>query len=205
MEKLNADLKRDLYFKAHYVIKQEKIKKYLTEKEIISHEGVSFWGGITGQNNLQLERLRNVKLRIELAQAEIAPEKNNYEILDTLVDINACALSEFSGKLVGDMKTLYDSIRDNYCDETITDERINLLTNEKFQKEESFLPVIHEEKIKGIFGSRKAQIAFYRVENKKLEDLIVKERGKIQFETFSSEMYQKIIPTVKSVKKDENP
>ena len=201
MENINMDLKRDLYFKAHNVIKHEKIRKYLTEKEIISHEGVSFWGGITGQNNLQYERLRNVKLRIELAQAEKAPEKTNYEIIDTLVDMNKCALSEFSGQLVGEIKSLYENIKNNYCDESITDEKINLLTNERVQKEESFLPVIHEQKVKGVFGSRRSQIAFYRIENKKLEELIVSQRGKMQFETFSSDLYQKIIPQAKTVKK----
>lgn len=200
MENLNADLKRDLYYKAHDVIKNEKIKKYLTEKEIISHEGVSFWGGITGQNNLQFEKLRNVKLRIELAQTTKVPNKNTYEIIDTLVDINACALSEFSGNLVGEMKELYDEIKNNYCDENISEEKINLLTREKIGNEESFLPVIHKEKVKGIFGDRKTQIAFYRIENRKLQDLIIQERGKIQLETFSSELYTTIIPTAKTVK-----
>ena len=80
----------------------------------------------------------------------------------------------------------------------ITDDYIQELSCEKANKSESFLPIVHEEKKKGIFGATKAQIAFYRIENKKLEDLIIKERGKIQFETFSSNEYTVIVPSDKA-------
>ena len=92
------------------------------------------------------------------------------------------------------MKELYDEIKNNYCDEKITDEYINKLACEKSNKVESYLPVVHQEKKKGIFADIKAQIAFYKLENKKLEDLIVKARGKMQFETFSSKEYTVIVP-----------
>ena len=44
--------------------------------------------------------------------------------------------------------------------------------------------VIHQEKPKGIFGDTKMQTEFYKIENKRLENQIILERGKSQFGTF---------------------
>lgn len=205
MKEINAETKRELYIKAKQIVKNAKIHKYLTEKDIISEEGVSFLGYFTGRNNLQYERIRNIKLRIELAHTEKIEEKNDYNIVDTLVYLNSIALDEFCGKLTPEMKNLYDDIRINYCDDNITDEYIYRLSCRKANKEEKFLPIVHEEKLSGSFFSRKNQIKFYKIENQKLENLIVKERGKMQFETFSAKPYEIIKPVEKTIKKVEKP
>lgn len=54
----------ELYFKVQNVIKYAKIDKYIKDQEEIEKSGMSFFGGITGKNNLQFERLRNVKLKL---------------------------------------------------------------------------------------------------------------------------------------------
>lgn len=204
MKEVSGEVKRELYIKAQNAIKYAKLHKYKIEKDIISEEGVSFWGNFTGKNSLQYERIRNVKLRIELAHTQRIEEKTDYRIVDTLADMNSCVINEFNGRMPEAMKELYDDIRSNYCDDSVTDEYIYKLSCQKANKAESFLPVIHQEKPRGIFADRKAQIAFYRVENQKLEDLIVKERGKMQFETFSSKQYEIIKPTEKTIKINKN-
>lgn len=194
MKKVDPEIERDLYIKAHDVIKRAKIMKYLREKDIISEEGLTFLGNFNGKNTLQYERIRNVKLKIELAHTEKIEVRNDYKIIDTLVEMNSCAINEFSGKMPDEMQKLYNDIRTNYCDNEITDETIYEVSCKKVNCEQSFLPVVHQEKTRGVFADRKVQINFYRIENQKLEDLIIKERGKIQLETFSSKPVSIIIP-----------
>ena len=204
MEKVDSEVVHELYIKAKSVVKNAKIHKYLTEKDVISEEGVSFFGYFTGRNDLQFEKIRNVKLRIELANTERIDDKVEYSAVDTLVYLNSVALDEFCGKLTPEMQSLYDDIRENYCDDSITDDYIYKLSCEKANKAQSYLPIIHKEKREGAFFERRNQINFYKIENQKLEDLIVKERGKMQFETFSSKPYEIIKPVEKTIKKEEN-
>jgi len=197
---IDNETKRELYFKARDVIRHAKLHKYFIEKDIISEEGLTFFGNFTGKNALLYERIRNVKLRIELVYTERVESKNDYRILDTLAEINSCALNEFSGHKTPEMEKLYNDIKNNYCDDSITDEDIYILSCQKADKLENFLPVVHEEKKKGIFGDRRVQIAYYRIENQKLEDLIIKQRGKMQLETFSDKAYAVIVPSEKTIK-----
>ena len=205
MEMVDAETKRELYVKAKEIAKNAKIHKYLTEKDVICEEGVSFFGYFTGRNSLQYERIRNIKLRIELTHAEKIDDKTDYNVVDTLAYLNTVALDEFCGKLTPEMQDLYNEIRNNYCDDSITDEYIYRLSCERAIKEDKYLPIVHKEKREGAFFERKNQINFYRIENQKLEDLIVKERGKMQFETFSSKPYEIIKPVEKTIKKEEKP
>ena len=201
MKNVDAETEREVYMKAHDIIKRAKIMKYLREKDIISEEGLTFWGHFNGKNSLLYERIRNVKLKIELAHTEKVEVRNEHKIVDTLAEINTCALNEFSGKMTDEMKTFYDDVRTNYCDEDITDDYIYELSCKKANASQNFLPVVHQEKSKGVFADRKVQIEFYRLENKKLEDLILKERGKVQLETFSSDPVSIIIPLIEKTTK----
>ncbi len=188
--KIDENEKRNLYFKSQNIIKNAKIEKYMQDREVIANEGLTFLGVITGRNSLQIQRIENIKLKIELLQSQKVEEKEEYEMTDILADLYSCAISELNGKFTNEMKSMYNKIKDNYCDELISDEEIYKLVCEKVDKNQAYLPVIHKEKTRGIFGDIKVQINFLKLENQKLQNQIVIERGKSQFETFKS----KIIP-----------
>ena len=176
---------RALYIKVQNVIKDAKIKKYVKESSEISSEGISFFGAFTGKNSLQLERMRNVKLKIELLQSQKVVVKDEYEEKDMMADLYACAISEFGGKFTNDMQNIYNQVKESCKEkEDVTDENVHDLALKKVAKGQSYLPIIHQEKTKGIFGDIKTQIEFYRIENKRLENQIILERGKSQFGTF---------------------
>lgn len=174
----------ELYFKVQNVIKYAKIDKYKKDQEKIKEEGLSFWGGITGRNTLQFERLRNVKLKIELLESQKIEHKEEVTLNELMSDIQACAISELGGKFNDDMTKVYKEIKDKNS-EKIADEEIYELAYQKVTKGQTYLPIIHQEKTKGIFGDIKVQIDFLKLENKNLENQIVLSRGKSQFETFS--------------------
>lgn len=173
-----------LYIRVQNIIKDAKIKKYVQESNSISEEGINFLGNFTGKNNLQLERMKNIKLRIELLQTQKIIAKDTYEKIDMMADLYVCAISEFGGKFTEEMQTMYDSIKKMEPEENITDDNIHNLVCKKIESAQSYLPVVHKEKPKGIFGDIKIQTEFYKIENKKLENQIILERGKSQFGTF---------------------
>ena len=176
----------NLYIKVQNVIKNAKIKKYANESKAISSEGITFWGAFSGKNSLQLEKMRNIKLKMELLQAQKIETKEDYEEKDMMADLYACAVSEFGGNFTKEMKKIYNTVKRNCYEEKITDEQIQGLAREKITSEQqSYLPILHQEKTKGFFGETKNQIEFYKIENKKLENQIVLERGKSQFSTFN--------------------
>ena len=180
----NISRNRSLYIKVQNIIKDAKINKYVKESSDISLEGISFWGAFTGKNSLQLERIRNVKLRIELLQSQKIEIKEEYKGSEMMADLYACAISELGGKFTNEMKTVYNQVKEACKEDDITDEKIQDLALKKVANGQSYLPIIHKEKTKGIFGDIKTQIEFYKIENKKLENQIILERGKSQFITF---------------------
>jgi hypothetical protein len=175
---------RVIYIKTQNIIKNAKIQKYAKEGCELANEGITFFGGITGKNALKLERLKNIKLRIELLQSQKIEEKDVYEAQDMMADIYASAISELGGKFTKEMQNMYDKIKCEYAENDVTDEKVYELACKKIVGEKSYLPIIHQEKTKGIFGDTKAQTDFYKLENKKLENQIILERGKSQFNTF---------------------
>ena len=182
-ENKNVDLtNKSLYIRVQNVIRDAKIKKYVNESASVSAEGITFLGTFTGKNNLQLERMKNIKLRIELLQTKKIELKDSYEKVDMMADLYACAISEFNGNFTDEMKKMYDSIKEN--GESVTDENVQSLARNKIEVGQSYLPIIHQEKPKGIFGDIKIQTEFYKIENKRLENQIILERGKGQFGTF---------------------
>ncbi len=180
---LNISGNRNLYIKVQNIIKDAKIKKYVKESSDISSEGISFLGSFTGKNSLQLERMRNVKLRIELLQSQKIEIKEEYKETDMMADLYACAMSELGGKFTNEMQNVYNQVKES-CQEEVTDEKIQDIALKKVASSQSYLPIIHQEKAKGIFGDIKTQIEFYKIENRKLENQIILERGKSQFGTF---------------------
>ncbi len=194
LETLEEKEKRNFYIKAQNAIKNAKIQKYMNDREIVAKEPISFWGVITGKNSLQLQRIENIKLKIELLETQKIKEKAEYDPKDILADLYSCAISELNGKFTNEMKNIYDEVNEKYCDNSVSEENIYKLISEKVDNSQTYLPVIHKE-TKGIFGDIKVQIDFFKLENKKLQDQIIFERGKSQLETFKP----KIIPVTKVV------
>ena len=182
--KMREARNKALYVKVQNVIKDAKIKKYVKESSAISSEGITFLGSFTGKNTLQLEKMRNVKLKIELLQSKRIERKDEYEEKDMMADLYVCAMSEFAGNFTKEMKKMYDTVRRSCYEEKITDEQIQGIARNKMTTGQSYLPIIHQEKTKGIFGNTKNQIEFYKIENQILENQIILERGKSQFGTF---------------------
>ena len=183
-KKMRAIRNKALYIKVQNVIKDAKIKKYVKESSAISSEGISFLGSFTGKNSLQLEKMRNIKLKIELLQSQRIEVKDVYEEKDMMADLYACAMTEFAGNFTNEMKKMYNTVKRSCYEEKVTDEQIQGLARKKISAEQSCLPIIHQEKTRGAFGNTKNQIEFYKIENKKLENQIILERGKGQFGTF---------------------
>lgn len=186
------------------VIKNVKYNNYLRQRDEVSKEGLSFFGNISGRNDLQIERMKNIKLKMELLEAE----KDNYKF-DTdehqmLVDLYSCALLELGGKLNNEMKAIYNKIKDYYMEitlEDIPDEVIYEMACNQISNDQNTLPVVYNAKQKGlIFGSIRNQIAVYKMENAKLMNQIVLERGKNEIGNFSGSQY--IIPD--NVKNSKN-
>lgn len=184
--KVDDKEKRELYMKVQRILKNARIEKYMEDRDIIAKEGLTFWGALTGKNSLQIQRIENIKLRIELLQTQKIEEKSEYEPIDMLADIYSCAISELNGQFSEQMKSIYNHIKIKYCDESISDEDVYKLVCDKVEDNQKYLPIIHKEKTKGIFGDIKVQINFLKAENKKLQNQIVIERGRSQFETFKN-------------------
>ena len=189
------DKKNNLYIKVQNAIKNAKLDKYYNDKEKISEEGITFFGGFTGKNSLQIEKLKNVKLKIELLQAEKLGSKSEYETEDLLSDLFACAITELSGKFSPEMEKLYKQLKEKAEKENKpnSDEYIYELACRKIDNSQNYLPIIHEEKPKGIFGDIRVQTSFLKLENKKLENEIIIQRGKSQFETFKNSLNKKSV------------
>lgn len=187
-EKTAEKEKRDYYIKSQNIIKNARIEKYMKDRDIVANEGLTFWGIFTGKNSLQIQRLENIKLKIELLQTKKIDEKNSYEPVNMLADLYSCAISELNGKFTKEMKDIYNEIKAKYLDEILSDEEIYKLVCEKVEKSQDYLPVIHKETSKGIFGDIKVQIDFLKLENKELKNQIVIERGRSQFATFKQKM-----------------
>ena len=201
----NENAMKNLYFKVHDVIKDAKMQKYAADSCNIKAEGITFLGNFTGRNTLQLERIKNIKLKIELLQSQKVRPKAEYDTKDMMADIYACAISDLGGNFTHDMRTTYDEIKTKYGHEDVTDEKMYELAAQKVTQGQSYLPVIHKERSLGaIFGDTRTQIEYFKLENKKLENEIILERGKSQFGTFDyvGKKAGIIIPTnVKNAKK----
>ncbi len=203
MSNKDKEALNNLYFKVQNVIKYAKIDKYKKDQEQIKEEGLSFWGGITGKNTLQFERIRNVKLKIELLESQKIECKEDVNLNELMSDIQACAISELGGKFNEDMEKVYKEVKIQNP-EKIADEKIYELAYQKVSNGQSYLPVIHQEKSKGIFGDIKVQIDFLKLENRNLENQIILSRGKSQFGTFSLKKQNPEIIIPVSVKMAKN-
>ena len=71
-----------------------------------------------------------------------------------MADLYACAISELGGNFTNEMKKMYDTIKSSCDDETVSDENVYNLACQKIECGQSFLPIIHQEKPKGILPSR---------------------------------------------------
>lgn len=153
------------------IIQDAKIEKYLNDRDIISKEGIGFFSGFTRKGDLQIERLNNVNLKIQLAQSIVPEEQKDYNIRNILADLHTCATVELGGNFTPKMQELYNTMKNAYerqSGEEFTEEAIRKLARDKIMASQNNLPVIQEPK-RGFFGRRKNQIELLRLENKGLE------------------------------------
>lgn len=167
--------RKNLYFNVQNAIKNAKIQKYFTERYEISQEGLTFFGYFNKKNDLQIERLKNLKLKIELLQIANIEEKDKYDSKELMSDLYACAIADLAGNFTTEMSSLYNEIKLE-CNDDI-EEEVYKMALTKISNSKNYLPVIHQEKHFGIFGDTKAQIEYLRLENQNIENQIVNERG----------------------------
>lgn len=172
-----------IYIKVQNAIKSAQVQKYFKEHEELSQEGLSFWGSFNGKNNLQIEKLKNLKLKIELLQTTKIEEKES-TAKEMLADLYASAIADLTGKFTPEMSNLYNEIKLNCKDENQgeLEEEVYKLALEKIENSKNYLPIVHKEKSFGIFGNTKSQIEFLKLENKNIENQIIINRGN-KFET----------------------
>ncbi len=167
--------KKSLYFNVQNSIKNAKMEKYFRERDEISKEGLTFFGYFNKKNDLQIERLKNLKLKIELLQTVKIEEKDKYDTKELMSDLYACAIADLAGIFTPEMSSLYNEIKLK-CDGDV-EEEVYKMALAKISDSKNYLPIIHQEKNFGIFGDTKAQIEFLKLENRNIENQIVIERG----------------------------
>lgn len=175
--------KKNLYFNVQTSIKNARIQKYFRERDEISKEGLTFLGYFNKKNDLQIEKLKNLKLKIQLLQTAKIESKDKCDKKDMMSDLYACAISDLAGKFTPEMSNLYNEIKTD-CTENPEEleECIYKMALQKIANSKNYLPIVHKEKHFDIFGDTKAQIEFLKLENKNIENQIVLERGS-KFET----------------------
>ena len=63
---------------------------------------------------MQIERLNNVNLKIQLAQSTKPEPQKTYSIRSMLADLYVCATTELGGNFTPEMQKLYDSMKGAY-------------------------------------------------------------------------------------------
>ncbi len=167
--------RKNLYFNVQNAIKNAKIQKYFRERDEISKEGLTFFGYFNKKNDLQIERLRNLKLKIELLQTAKIEEKDKCDSKELMSDLYACAIADLAGNFTTEMSNLYNEIKLG-CNSDV-EEEIYKMALTKISNSKNYLPIIHKAKHFEIFGDTKAQIEYLKLENQNIENQIVAERG----------------------------
>ncbi len=167
--------RKNLYVNVQNVIKNAKIQKYFRERDEISKEGLTFLGYFNKKNDLQIERLRNLKLKIELLQTAKIEEKDKCDSKELMSDLYACAIADLAGNFTTEMSNLYNEIKLG-CNSDV-EEEIYKMALTKISNSKNYLPIIHKAKHFEIFGDTKAQIEYLKLENQNIENQIVAERG----------------------------
>lgn len=143
MTQSENEIKKNLYNKVQNTIQNAKIRKYVEERDVLSSKKIGFWGRLTGKQELQDETIKQLNLKIQLAQTRQTEENEKYSVRDMLSDILVCSKTEFAGKITPEMLNLYTTIKQNFGmnGKAFSDEEINNLANEKIRQQQNKLPV----------------------------------------------------------------
>lgn len=176
------EIKRNLYFKVQRTIQDAKVQKLLKDKKAIEKEKIGFFGGFTGKNDLQLERIRNVSLKMELVQTTPIEEQEHYSVRDMLADLYVCSMTELGGKFTPEMTKLYKRIKKVFGmnDRSFSDQDIQTLARGKIIQSADTLPVVQKPG-RSFLGKNRAQTELLKLENRALQEKINanKSRGKM--------------------------
>ncbi len=169
---IDNDIKRSLYEKVHKVLQNSRIQKYSEEQEKISSEKVGFFGRLMGKDILKEEKLKNIRLKIRLAQTSTPVVQTKYSVQDMLAEIYASAISEFDGQFTPEMAEIFTAIRSTYGNRDLqpfSDEQISNLAMEKIKsKQKQMLPSVPEDG-KRFFLKNKAKAQQLKLENRNLQ------------------------------------
>ncbi len=108
------EIKRNLYNKVQKTIQEAKIKKYRNCRDEESQKKVGLLGKLMGKEEIKNEKVNQMNLKIQLAEAAQPEEQENYSVKDMLVDLWVCAKTEFDGYLTPEMFKLYNAINQQY-------------------------------------------------------------------------------------------
>lgn len=178
-QQTDRNIKKSVYDKVQTVLQNAKMQKYREQRQSIQEERVSFLGKLFGKERLQEVRLRNLDLKMQLAQRDDFQEPEYYSIREMLVDMHICADRELGGEFTPEMQKLYDAMKFTYGDEKtgeFSERYIGQLVSQRVDKSESAgLLVVQEGRTKGI-GKTKAQARMLELENQGLQQQLLKRR-----------------------------
>jgi len=174
-QQMDRVIKRRVYDKVQDVLQNAKIQKYTQQKSNIQEEKVNFWGKLIGKEQLKEARLRNLDLKIQLAQKDDLQEKENYSIREMLTDIYNCTNKELEGKSTPEIQKLYDAINMTYGEEEIIEDKNRTVTTNIEESAKGGSLVVLENHRK-IFGKTKAQAKIVELENQGLQQQLLKRR-----------------------------
>lgn len=171
----DRDIKKGLYEKVHNAIQSAKIAKYTQEKEALQNKKIGFLGRLRGKDVLRDAQIKNLELKIKLAQKEPAKEQDNYSARDMLADMYVYGITELGGNLTPEMNSICRDIKAVYRDRsngTFTEEYITGLANQKIQAERRNNLPIAKAKRQTFFGKSRAMAEALTQENSTLQSEI---------------------------------
>ena len=195
---LDLNVKKALFFKVQDTMKKARLQKYRDMKSEIETEknpvstmfGRIFWRisrvieKITGKNDLQEERMKNIDLRTQLEKSLEVEEPEQLSVRQMLIDMHVCAQMEFGGTFTPEMQSLYNSIMTEYGSKK--QDGVQAFSEEYFRREASKkiaqmncgnnLPTTQN----GKKGRIKDEIHYYRQENLMLEQKIAQKGKKLK-------------------------
>lgn len=159
-------VKKELYEKVHQAIQMAKIENYKEERDELKNKKVGFLGRLMKKDILKEQQLRNLDIKIRIAQNESPKQLENYDVRDMLADMYVFAITENNNALTPEMSTICRNIKQVYRNGNFTEDYIMELANKKIRESK---PVISPKRPL-IFGRTKAKIDEIVTENNRLKD-----------------------------------
>ncbi len=169
-------IKKGLFERVHRTIKNAQIAKLSQEKEALESRKIGFFGRLVGRDILRDEKIRNLELKIKLAQNEAPEERKKYSARDILADMYVYAITELGGEFTPEMSAVSKAIKATYRDKAagaFSEEYITSLAKKKIQDDKLKYPApIKRQPL--FFGKTKAKLENLRAENSELQNAVAR-------------------------------